>query len=138
MCPITGYIRKGIIDNLLMEDRIKTEPEKRKKRPIAGRLMQDCIAKRVARRFDYGQCASIGCSRMRQYTKGCTWDRCCKLGCATDCLEHDQWCDEMHKNVKKRLRQQLPEDTDDESHDVGFWKRARSASSATKVFWKDL
>ena len=138
MCPNTGYIRKGVIDDLLMEDRIKTEPEKGKKRPIAGRLMQDCVAKRVARRFDDGQCASIGCPRMRQYVKGCVWDRCCKLGFLTDCLEHEQWCDDMHKEVKKKLKQQFLEDTDGESDLLGDSKRGRSASSSTKVLWKDL
>ena len=77
--------------------------------------MQDCMAKRVARRFDYGQCSSIGCPRMRQYVKGCSWDRCCKLGFATDCLEHEHLCDDMHKEVKNKLKQQILEDTDDES-----------------------
>ena len=147
MCPITRYIRKGIIDNLLMEDRIKKEaarrfdfdyakePEKGKKRPIAGhhRLMQDCIAKRVARRFDYGQCSSIGCPRMRQYVKGCSWDRCRKFGFVTDCLEHEQWCDDMHMGVKKMLKQQILEDTDDESDLLGSWEDGRSATSSTTV-----
>ena len=38
-------------------------------------------------------CATPGCERLRQYSRGFTWDRCCKSGFIHDCSKHDRECD---------------------------------------------
>ena len=100
---------------------VAKEPEEGKKRPMRGyhRLMQN------RKRLGYGLCASDGCPRSTQYFEGCAWDRCCKLGCVTDCLEHEQWCDEQWF--------EMLEDIDDESDFLGSNEDGQTASSSTTM-----
>ena len=77
----------------MREEALNPMLQKRRKTNEEGGFKIDGRERSNAEMSYNGECATVGCSREKQYEDGCDWDRCCKECFVTDGKSHDAWCD---------------------------------------------
>ena len=74
----------------MREEAFRSMLQKRRRTNEGGGFKIDGRERSIA---EMSECATVGCSREKQYEDGCDWDRCCKECFVTNGKSHERWCD---------------------------------------------